>query len=280
MYRHSRWKVKSLPLQSRTKPSFPSSTPPALGSPLWESIAAHLSTRVGGGEFAEGFPGEIELAREYGVSRGTIRSALRPLRETGTISAHRGQKPRVIRGGESDSFGPVYSLFESVQASGMTQRSIVLIREIATDPDVATQLSLPHEEQLFHLSRLRLADDKPLAVDHVWLPADRVRPLLNVDFAETALYRELRERCGITLEGGREEARAAIASVADVESLGCAIGAPIFRIRRIGFSSGVPLELRCSHILGDRYLMTSTFGRTDLGSQCGRSPASARNSGG
>jgi GntR family transcriptional regulator len=172
----------------------------------------------------------------------------------------------VIRSGESDSFGSVYSLFEPVQASGMTQRSIVLVREIATDSDVAAQISLPPEEALLHLSRLRLADDEQLPVNHVWLPADRVRPLLDVDFAETALYRGLRERCGITLDGGREEARAAIASAADVESLGCAVGAPIFRIRRIGFSSGVPLELGYSHTLGDRYLMTSTVGETELGS--------------
>lgn len=254
-----------MPLQTQAEPSSRSG-PPSLASPLWESIGADLSRRVADGGFAGGFPGELDLSREYGVSRGTIRNALRPLRETGTVTVHRGRKPRVIRGGEGDAFGPVYSLFESVQASGMSQRSVVLVREFTTDAAVAAQLSLPPGEVLLHLSRLRLADEEPLAVDHVWLPADRVRPLLNVDFAETALYRELRERCGITLDGSREEARAAIASVADVESLGCAVGAPIFRIRRIGFSSGVPLELRCSHILGDRYLMTSTFGETELGS--------------
>lgn len=252
-------------LQSRTDPPSPRSTPSAFASPLWESIAADLTRRVATGDFVEGFPGEIDLAREYRVSRGTIRSALRPLRETRTVSAHRGQRPRVIHGGERDSFGPVYSLFESVRASGMTQRSIVLVREFATNPAVAAQLSFPPEEVLLHLSRLRLADDEPLAVDHVWLPADRVRPLLDVDFADTALYRELRERCGITLNGGQEEVRAAIASAADVESLGCAVGDPIFRIRRIGFSDGVALELRCSHILGDRYVVTSTFGETGTG---------------
>ncbi|TFC47263.1 GntR family transcriptional regulator [Cryobacterium sp. TMT1-21] len=223
-------------------------------------MGADLAVRVARGEFADGFPGELELAATYGVSRGTIRSALRPLRETGSVTAQRGRKPRVIVGGLGSAFGPVYSLFASVQESGMTQRSVVLERRLVTDPAVAERLSLPPAQELFKLSRLRLADEEPFAVDHVWLPADRVRPLLSVDFAATALYKELRERCGITVDGGVEELRADTASALDVERLGCAPGAPIFRIERIGYQRGAAVELRCSHILGERYSVTATFG--------------------
>lgn len=228
--------------------------------PLWASIGADLAERVARGEFADGFPGELELAETYGVSRGTIRNALRPLRETGSVTAARGKKPRVIVGGMGSTFGPVYSLVASVQESGMSQRSVVLDRRIVTDPVTAGLLSLPPTEELLKLSRLRLADDEPFAVDHVWLPADRVRPLLDVDFAETALYKELRERCGITVDGGLEELRADTATPLDVERLGCALGAPMFRIQRIGYHRGTAIELRCSHILGDRYSVTATFG--------------------
>ncbi|TFD75694.1 GntR family transcriptional regulator [Cryobacterium fucosi] len=227
---------------------------------MWQSICADLSRRITEDEFTDGFPGELDLAREYGVSRGTIRSALRPLRETGAVTAQRGRKPHLIRGGGRGAYGPVYSLFASVRATGMSQRSIVLVRELTTDPVAAAQLSLPPEVELFHLSRLRLADGEPLAVDHAWLPATRVQPLLEVDFTDTALYQELRERCGITLDGGREEVRADIATAADVTNLDCAIGAPLFRISRIGFCQGSALELRCSHIRGDRFVVTASFG--------------------
>ena len=237
---------------------------PALDSPrrrpLWESIGADLADRVASGEFKGGFPGELALAEAYGVSRGTIRNALRPLRETGFVSAQRGRKPRAIVGGLGSAFGPVYSLFASVQESGMTQRSVVLERRLVTDPVSAAGLALPPTAELLKLSRLRLADEEAFAVDHVWLPADRVRPLMEVDFAETALYKELRERCGITVDGGLEELRADTASSLDVERLGCALGAPMFRIQRIGYHRGTAVELRCSHILGERYSVTATFG--------------------
>lgn len=228
--------------------------------PLWQRISADLAARVAEGEYGDGFPGEYELAESYGVSRGTIRNALRPLRETGSVTAQRGRKPRVVMGGHGSAFGPVSSLFASVQASGMTQRSIVLARRVVTDPATAALLSLPPTEKLLFLSRLRLADEEPLAVDNVWLPARRVAPLLEVDFADTALYKELRERCGITLDGGQEELRADTATAADAERLGCAVGAPLFRIQRIGYHQGTAIELRCSHILGDRYAVTATFG--------------------
>lgn len=233
---------------------------PAPRRPLWESIGADLADRVASGEFTDGFPGELGLAEAYGVSRGTIRNALRPLREAGVVSAQRGKKPRAIVGGRGSAFGPVYSLFASVQESGMSQRSIVLERRLVTDPAIAARLSLPPAEELLKLSRLRLADEEPFAVDHVWLPAALVRPLLDVDFAETALYKELSERCGITVDGGVEELRVDTAAALDVERLGCALGAPMFRIQRIGYHRGAAVELRCSHILGEHYSVTATFG--------------------
>lgn len=49
-------------------------------------------------------------------------------------------------------------------------------------------------------------------------------------------------------------------SPSDAERLGCRLGTPIFRIQRIGYHRGTPIELRCSYILGDRYAVTATFG--------------------
>ena len=67
----------------------PSSSPTKLsasvgiGAPLWKKVSADLMEEIHNGVFASGFPGEVELAKRYGVSRGTIRAALRPLREAG-----------------------------------------------------------------------------------------------------------------------------------------------------------------------------------------------------
>ncbi len=229
-------------------------------SPLWRAISADLAERVANGEFADGFPGELELARAYGVSRGTVRTALRPLRDSGAITAERGRRQRVVESEDGLLFGPLHSLFASVQAAGMIQRSIVLTQTVATDPRVATLLGLPPSAQLFHLARVRLANSEPLGWDEVWLPNELAEPLLEVDFSNTALYKELRERCGITLDGGREEVRADTADSLDITYLACDPGEPILRIHRLGLRGEEPIEVRQSRIRGSRYAVTTQFG--------------------
>ena len=229
-------------------------------APLWKTISADLGERVVNGEFTDGFPGELELAQTYGVSRGTVRNALRPLRDSGAITAERGRRQRVVESEEGLLFGPLHSLFASVHAAGMIQRSTVLKQIVTTNPRVAALLDRSPSTPLFHLARIRYANTESLGWDEVWLPNELAEPLLEVAFSNTALYKELRERCGITLDGGREELRADIADALDIQYLACDPGEPILRINRLGVHAGAPIEVRQSRIRGHSYAVTTQFG--------------------
>ena len=155
------------------------------------------------------FPGELDLVREYQVSRHTVRAALRQLRADGTIVAERGRRPR-LAGQEpiTQPLGALYSLFASVEAAGLRQASVVRARDLRADGVIADRLGLEASTPLFRLERLRLAGGEPLALDTVWLPADIAAPLLEADFTHTGLYDELAARAGVRLQGGREHIRA------------------------------------------------------------------------
>lgn len=232
------------------------------GKPLWKSVNADLLRRVERDEFRSGFPGELALTEEYGVSRGTIRAALRPLREGGFISAERGRNPRVVAG-TSRAFGPVYSLLATLREAGMEHRSQVLKQDVARDASAAFRLELEPAAELFHLARIRYGDAAPLALDEVWLPAAVARPLLEVDFTHTALYRELDQVCGIILDGGTEQLSAVAATEEQAMALGCDAGTPMLFIERVGYAVDRPLEFRRSFILGDRLSVTTSFGRLE-----------------
>lgn len=65
----TRWQVESV-------------RPPATGvdvSTLWSTVLADLRERLDAGEFAERFPSDRELMAYYGVSRHTVREAVRRL---------------------------------------------------------------------------------------------------------------------------------------------------------------------------------------------------------
>lgn len=230
------------------------------GQPLWLSVHKDLLARLERGEFADAFPGEMALTAEYRVSRSTVRLALDPLRRTGLISADRGRRPMVrANSGQEHRFGPVYSLFAAVEASGMSQRSEVTRSELCLDPEIADRLSLSPSSPLVAIERLRFADDEIIATDRVWLPAELASGLLGVDLSHTALYQELTLRCGITLDGGRETLHAITTDASQSRSLDCPVGTAAFFIERFGCAEGRPVEWRESLIRGDRFTVSTSF---------------------
>lgn len=228
--------------------------------PLWAQLLRDLRRRLADGEFATSFPGELALVEEYEVSRHTVREALRRLRDEGLVVAGRGRTPRVAEPVDVEQpVGALYSLFTAVETTGQTQYSVVRKLDRRADAVISEKLGLDGAAPLIHLERLRLADDRPLAVDRVWLPADLAAPLLDVDFSHTALYDELVHRCGIRVTGGEEHIRAVVPSAAERNLLGVEPGVAAFAIDRLGVADGRPVEWRHTLVRGDRFGLSTRF---------------------
>jgi GntR family transcriptional regulator len=230
------------------------------GAPLWQQLAAELRGRLERGEFAGGLPGELGLVREYGVSRHTVREALRQLRADGVITTSRGRRTRVAEPVIAQATGIAYSLFGAVESRGLTQRSLVRAQDVRADGVVAARLGLEESTPLFHLERLRLADGEPLALDRVWLPATLAEPLLTVDFGHTALYDQLLTTTGVRVTGGQETVRAVVPSPAEHETLGLTPPAAAFFVERSATADGVVIEWRQTLIRADRFALTTALG--------------------
>ncbi|HUY61675.1 MAG TPA: GntR family transcriptional regulator [Candidatus Dormibacteraeota bacterium] len=226
----------------------------ASSAPLWAQVLADLRRRLGAGEFGGRFPTDRELVVEYGVSRHTVREAVRRLHTEGVLTRRRGRAGTTVRSVEFEQpVGTLYSLFRAIEARGTPQTSRVLALELRTDAQAAARLARPATEPLVYLERLRLAGEVPLAVDRTWLPAAWARPLLQVDFSRTALYHELARCCGVRPDTGREQIRPAVPAPAERLLLGLPPGAAVFAITRLTFTGGRPLEWRQSLVRGDRY---------------------------
>jgi GntR family transcriptional regulator len=228
-------------------------------APLWQQVLDDLRRRLADGEFATAFPGELRLVQEYGVSRHTVREALRELRAEGTVTAARGRRPMLAPVEVEQPLGALASLFATVEASGLEQRSIVRRLDVRRDGVLAARLGLEEAAPLVHLERLRMAGDEPLALDRAWLPADLASPLLSVDFTRTALYDELAAHCGIRLTGGREQVRAVLATSGERALLRLPTTAALLRVERTGCQHGRPVELRHTLVRGDRYAVAADY---------------------
>jgi GntR family transcriptional regulator len=226
-------------------------------APLWQQVLTDLRQRLADGEFVSAFPGELALVQQYGVSRHTVREALRHLRAEGTVTAARGRKPQLAPAEVEQPLGALASLFASVEGRGLVQRSVVRRLEVRADGVIASRLGLEESAPLVHLERLRLAGDEPLALDRAWLPADIAAPLLQADFTRTALYDELAIHCGIQLTGGREQVRAVLATPGERRLLNLPLTAALLLVERTGCLHGRPLEFRHTLVRGDRFAVTA-----------------------
>jgi GntR family transcriptional regulator len=228
--------------------------------PLWAQLLADLRRRLDQDEFAASFPGELALVAEYGVSRHTVREALRRLREEGLVIAGRGRTPRRAEPTEIEQpLGEIFSLFSAVEATGRVQRSVVRTLDVRADGVVAARLGLEESTPLVHLERLRLADAEPLAVDRVWLPERLAAPLLDVDFGRTALYTVYASRCGVHVTGGSERVRAVLPGSGERELLAIPDGVAAFSIDRLGCAGDSPVEWRQTLVRADRFSITARF---------------------
>lgn len=232
--------------------------------PLWAQLRSDLLRRLEVGAFDDAFPGELDLVADYGVSRHTVRAALRELRADGIVLAERGRRPRLAsQPAITQPLGALYSIFASVEAAGLRQASIVRACNLTADRLVADRLGLDGSQPLFRLERLRLAGDEPLALDTVWLAANVGAPLLDADFTHTALYAELAARTGVRLEGGREHIRAVVPTVPERRLLAMAPDSAALAIDRLGFADGRPVEWRHTIIRGDRFSLLADFSARD-----------------
>lgn len=235
--------------------------------PLWAQLEEELRARLERGEFDTSFPTDLQLTQTYEVSRHTAREAVRHLNRTGLLRRERGRGTVVNRAEFEQTLGTLYSLFQTVEARGVEQRSVVLELAVVTEPVAAAHLGLAPESELVHLARLRLAGGEPLAIDRAWLPAGVARPLLDVDWTHTALYGELAAIGADVPNQGWERLTPIVPSPADCARLGVRKGSAVFFLERLGTRGEAALEWRTTLIRGDRYRFVSDWsagGRNEL----------------
>jgi GntR family transcriptional regulator len=199
-------------------------------------------------------PSERELARELGVSRMTIRQALRELTDEGAVFTAPGRgtfraSPRLPR-----PLGALTGFTQDMVQRGLTPSSRLLAAEQITDPHIAERLDTAPDAPLARIRRLRLADGEPMALEVTHLPLDLCPGLLSIDLEQRSLYEVLQSVFQLRLKTAEEsiESRAAepgTAALLRVE----ANTAVLYLERRTQLEGGRIIEFARSWYRGDRY---------------------------
>jgi GntR family transcriptional regulator len=171
--------------------------------PAYSQLAQILEQQIAAltdKERARALPSEGEMSRLYGLSRITVRQALKSLEAKGLVysAQGRGSFPTVPRVKGISGF---HSFTSEVLRNGQEPGTRILAAtEVDRLPMVVTEkLSVPETEDgpQVHLRRLRLIDGVPIAVEDAWLPRALFPDLAPADFTDGSLYALMADRWGL-----------------------------------------------------------------------------------
>ena len=205
------------------------------GPPIYQSLFVLLRAQIREGQFAPGdkLPGEVELARQHGCSRVTIRKALERLAAEGLVERQQGRGTVVASGRATEPVrAEVAGFVENLLALGLRTQVQVLNFSFDVPPlRVRTELGLPEGRQALHTVRLRHYKGKPFSYSIAWVPEEIGQTFSRVDLEARSLTQLLRQ-AGVTAVRAHQRVFATAADTVMAPLLGVDPGSPLLGIER------------------------------------------------
>nr|WP_298723551.1 GntR family transcriptional regulator [uncultured Steroidobacter sp.] len=220
--------------------------------PLYQQLQRKLrlaiENRVLGADDA--LPPERDLAEELNVSRITVRKAIDGLVDEGLLIRKQGSGTFVTNRVEKN-FAKLTSFSEDMRARGRKPRSVWLDRAAGTvTPGESLTLRSSPGTPVYRFSRIRYADDAPMALEYATVLADC---LPSVESVETSLYEAL-ERTGNRPVRALQRLRAVLLTAEQAQLLKAQEKDAGLLVERVGFlKDGRAVEFSQSFYRGDIY---------------------------
>jgi len=221
---------------------------------LRRRLAAVLTERIYRGELkpGDGVPTEQELAREFGVSPGTVRLAIMDLVAQGLVYRKQGKGTFVSRPMFERSLTNFFRAPDTGERILNPPARVLKIDTIRAAAAIRERLQLG-DERVHRIKRLRLYRDRPLMMQTLYFPVRLFPKIDRVDFA-VFQYPMFEQAYGIYVLRAEEHLRPGIAGDEEASLLAIPRDSPVVFVDRISYSrEDVPIEFRQTVGRGDCY---------------------------
>lgn len=242
-----------------------------MNKPLHEVIADDLRRQIVSGSLAPGarVPSEKSLAASRGVSRNTVRQALRTLETAGLVSRGAGPLGRTVQERKLVEFHATRSegrargarrRVRGVDAwvadnldQGRVGTQVIVVEVINAPADIAARLDVPVGAAVVVRRRLRYSDGEPNNQNDTYFPEDLVRGTaitLPADVPQGAI--ELLAEMGHPQVRWRDRLEARAPTPQEARALEIAPGFPVIVHIRTGYGPYRPIRVAETVWRGDR----------------------------
>jgi GntR family transcriptional regulator len=230
-----------------------------VAKPRYKELADELRAEIQAGDYGEeGFPTESDLCKRYGVSRFTVREALRSLQAEGLIARKRGSgttiQPAVARGGALHQ--PLSNVAEIQQYARDTQVHFEFLGEAPLPKMIAEHLGLVAGGRWTRFSGMRTSggSSQPIATTDAYVHESLAEAAKQVAPEEDTIFKQLERIAGIRIAIVTQDIQAVAANAEVARRLGVPKRSPCLLILRCyKDASGKILEISANHHPGERF---------------------------
>ena len=259
---------KTSVLEQRSGAAAPAPAPAPTFSPLYQQIRQSMLDSMQAGEWKplEIIPSEMELARRYNVSQGTVRKAIDELAAENLLVRRQGKGTFVASHGEQQlrfRFLRLRPDEGGMDETNGPQRSIIECRRLRAPADLARALHLNPGDTLLSIRRVLSFSGEPTVLEDIWLPALMFRGLTAEELQQYAgpTYALFEKAYGVRMIRAEEKLRAVLPDAEQARLLHCNVDTPLLQVERISYTfNDRPVEVRRALNRTDRHHYHNTLG--------------------
>jgi GntR family transcriptional regulator len=180
-------------------------------------------------------PTEGELSKRFGVSRATVREAVRGLVEAGYVIRRRGSGSYVAeRRRTPHGLDATLSYLAMIESAGANAGLRVLEAAYERSAKIDGIFQLTREEKVLAVERVRTADDRPVIYSRDRIPARLLTDDLDLESLDPSLFALLRSS-GHAADHATATLKAVPSTNCTAKVLGVRRGKPVLYIEEINY---------------------------------------------
>lgn len=205
-------------------------------------------------------PSERDLSEQFGVSRPTLRAAIEDLAQDGLLVRHHGRGTFTNTRTASKELAPTATAaqFTVPPADGNGRSRVEQFRIEPAGPKLAKRMRVSPGEDLLYVSRVRIVDEAPMAIEAIRIPGYIAPGIEPVDFESGSLYQLLRLRYNVVAVDAVQTTEPTVTDAEESRLLEVPLYTPALLFERTTRDAGGRvIEYAQAIYRGDRYRITT-----------------------